>query len=299
MYLGFLTVCLHNVPLENLVKWSGEKGFKALEVGCWPQKSDRDFKSSSINVATLTKKKAAEIREIFDIHGLKISSLAYYDNNLHPDKKTRTYVHNHLHKVIDAAELLGVDLVGTFVGRDPNFNQEECFKQAQKIFKGHLAYARKKKVRLMIENCPMMGWQRPEMAGNLLYSPESWEKMYKLCPDDNFGLNLDPSHLFWLGIDYVDVIKPFKNRIFHVHAKDTEINQDKLKIVGILGHGWWRYRMPGLGEINWSSFVSALQENGYDSVLSTEHEDPVYHGSEEKVKKGLMLGQKYLSQYVI
>ena len=299
MYLGFLTVCLPHIPLEELVPWASENGFKALEIGCWPQKSDRDYKSSSINVSTLTQKQANSIRNLFDSYGLKISSLAYYDNNLHPNPKTRKYIHNHLRKVIDTAQKLDIDLVGTFIGRDPNLNQDECFKQAQKVFKDHLAYAKKKKVRLMIENCPMDGWQRPELAGNIMYSPETWEKMFKLCPNENFGLNLDPSHLYWLGIDYIGAIKPFKKRIFHVHAKDTEILQNRLKTTGILGHGWWRYRMPGLGEINWRSFISALQENGYNGVLSTEHEDPIYHGSEEKVKKGLLLGRQYLSIYVI
>lgn len=299
MYLGFLTVCLPKIDLNDLVKWSADNGFKALEIGCWPQKSDRDFKSSSIDVAALTKEKAKDIRKTFDKHGLKISSLAYYDNNLHPEPKQREHIHAHLHKVIDAAELLGIDLVGTFIGRDPNLNKDECFKEAQKVFKEHLAYAKKKKIKIMIENCPMEGWQRPELAGNIMYSPETWDKMFSLCPDDHFGLNLDPSHLYWLGIDYVGCIKPFKDRIFHVHAKDTEIVNDKLKTSGILDRSWWRYRMPGLGEINWRSFISALQENGYDGVLSTEHEDPIYHGSEEKTKKGLLLGQKYLSQYVI
>lgn len=299
MYLGFLTVCLHNVALEELVPWANENGFQALEIGCWPQKSDRDYKSSSINVATLTPGKAGEIRDLFDSYEMKISSLAYYDNNLHPDPKQRQFIHNHLYKVIDAANLLGIDLVGTFIGRDPNLNQEECFKEAGKIFKKHLAYARKKKVRLMIENCPMMNWQKQELVGNVMYSPETWDKMFKMCPNENFGLNLDPSHLYWLGIDYLNVIKPFKHRIFHVHAKDTELVGDRLKTAGLLGHGWWRYRMPGLGEINWRSFISTLQENGYDEVLSTEHEDPIYEGSEEKVKKGLVLGRQYLSNFVI
>ena len=63
--------------------------------------------------------------------------------------------------------------------------------------------------------------------------------------------------------------------------------------------GWWRYRMPGLGEIDWNRYISTLQENGYDFVLSIEHEDPIWEGSEEKVKTGLKLGYKHLSQFVV
>ena len=299
MYLGFLTVCLPNVPLEDLVVWAKKAGFNGLEVGCWPQKSDRDYQGSCFDVAKMTAKKAAVIRDIFDKHEMKITSLAYYDNNLHPDAKTRKYIHNHLHKLIDAAALLGVDSVGTFIGRDPNLNLQDCFPVAQKVFKEHLAYAKKNKVRLMIENCPMDGWQKPDMVGNIMFSPENFEKMFKLLPQENFGLNLDPSHLYWMGCDYVGCVKEFKERIFHVHAKDTEILPANLGRKGIFGHGWWRYRMPGLGEIDWKKFTCALLENGYKGVMSIEHEDPIYEGSEEKVKKGLVLGQKYLSNYVI
>ena len=90
--------------------------------------------------------------------------------------------------------------------------------------------------------------------------------------------------------------------------KDTEILSAGKYKYGLFGRqidpvpwksGWWRYRMPGLGEINWQKFISVLQEHGYDNVLSIEHEDPVWEGSEEKIKAGLTLGFKHLSRFVI
>ncbi len=299
MYLGFLTVCLPEVPFDELVKWAAEKGFKGLEVGCWPQKSDRDYKGSCFDVTKMTTKSAKETRKLVDDNGITISSLAYYDNNLHPDKKNRAYIHNHLYKVIDAAALLGVESVGTFIGNNPALKVEDALKEAQGIFKKHLQYARKKKVKLMIENCPMEGWQQENVPGNLMYSPELWEKVFNLLPDENFGLNIDPSHLYWLGCDYVDCIQDFKDRIFHAHAKDTEILEGKMAVKSIYSKGWWRYRMPGLGEVDWRRFTCALQEAGYKGVMSIEHEDPIYHGSEEKTKQGLILGHRYLSNYII
>ncbi len=299
MYLGFLTVCMPQMPLEEMVPWAAQAGFKGLEIGCWPQQSDRDYKGSSIDVTKLTAKDAKAIRDLFDANGMTITSLAYYDNNLHPDKKARKSIHTHLNKVMDAAALLGVDSVGTFVGRDPSLDLDDCFKAAAPIFKEHLKYAKKKKIKLMIENCPMVGWQREGLPGNLMYSPENWEKMFKLCPDDHFGLNLDPSHMYWLGCDYVGCIPEFKERIFHVHAKDTEFMEENWSQVSIYGRKWWRYRMPGLGDVDWKQFISALQENGYSGVVSIEHEDPIYEGTNEKVKKGLLLGQRFLSGFVI
>jgi len=299
MYLGFLTVCLGKIELPKLVKWASENGFQSLEVAAGPVDSDRDYVGSSLNVARLNSAKAKEIKKVFSDHKMVISSLAYYDNNLHPEPKKREAVHNHLYKVIDGAELLGVKLVGTFVGRDPNRTIDENLKEFQKVFKPHLEYAKKHNVKLIIENCPMEGWQKPEMAGNIAFSPDNWKKMFELRPEENYGLNLDPSHLYWLGVDYLDATKEFASRIFHTHAKDTEIISKKLSAGSIYGSGWWRYRMPGLGRIDWGQWISILSESGYDGVVSIEHEDPVWEGSEEKVKKGLFIARRHLANLLV
>jgi sugar phosphate isomerase/epimerase len=105
-------------------------------------------------------------------------------------------------------------------------------------------------------------------------------------------------------MDYLQAVKAFGKRIFHVHVKDCEILEDKLAVEGILGHGWWRYRMPGWGEVNWPAFLSALMEAGFKGDLNLEHEDHLFGfddlaHSAEKVKTGLLAGQKYLSQYLV
>ncbi|HAM39326.1 MAG TPA: sugar phosphate isomerase, partial [Elusimicrobia bacterium] len=142
-------------------------------------------------------------------------------------------------------------------------------------------------IRIMIENCPMEGWQVEGLPGTISYSPELWDEMFSVIPNKNFGLNFDPSHLYWLQIEYLQPIKRFSKYIFHVHAKDTEIIKDKLNDVSIYGKDWWQYRVPGLGEINWSKFIKALKEINYNGVVSIEHEDPIYSGTEEKIKEGL------------
>lgn len=308
MKLGFLTACLPQLGLEDLVKWAAEHGFQMLELAAWPVDSARDYQAKQIDAAKFTSDDAKRVQEIFAKYNIGISAMAYYDNNLDADFTKRKYYHDHLKKVIDTAALLGVNLVGTFVGARPDKSPNENMKEIGEVFRGMVKYAEDKGVRLMIENCPMENWQRFGLPGNFAYSPELWEALFNEVPSDNLGLNLDPSHLYWLGIDYIQCVKDFSKKIFHAHAKDTEILSDGQNRHGIFGQqidpipwksGWWRYRMPGLGEIDWQKFVSTLQEVGFDFVLSIEHEDPVWEGNEEKVKKGLMLGRKHLSQFVI
>lgn len=307
MKIGFLTGCL-NLPLEEIMEFASTTGFQTLEVSAWPVINIRDYSGSTIDVTSMDQKKAEEINNLLQKHGLSISSLAYYDNNLHHDLKIREGYLQHLYKVIDAAHLLGVELVGTFAGRDQNKTIAANMDEFEKIFTPLLSYAESKNVKIMIENCPMPGWNRDGCAGTISYSPEQWREMFQRVPSKNFGLNLDPSHLYWLGIDYLRVVSDFKDRIFHVHAKDAIIFKDKMYEYGIFGKqlnrksewdiGWWAYRMPGRGEIDWAKFLKALEENGYDGVISIEHEDPEYEGTVEKVKEGLKLGYQFLSKEI-
>jgi sugar phosphate isomerase/epimerase len=307
MKIGFLTACLPQVDLQSCAAWASQNGFGALELAAWPTQSERDYQARQINAAWLAGDEAKEISDFFAQYHMQISAMAYYDNNLHPDVEQRRAIHEHLKKVIDAAELLQVKLVGTFMGGRPDLTPKENIKEFAIVFGDILKYAADRGVKMMIENCPMENWVRFGLPGNYAYSPELWQALFNELPDDNLGLNLDPSHLYWLGIDYVKVVKEFAAKIFHVHAKDTEILKEGQQCFGILNRqvdpipwksGWWRYRIPGLGEIQWKNFITALQENGYDQVLSIEHEDPIWEGSEEKVKQGLVIGRKHLSQFV-
>ncbi|MBP1648682.1 MAG: Xylose isomerase protein barrel [Bacteroidetes bacterium] len=308
MKLGFLTACLPHLPLEDLVSWASKQGFRTLELAAWPVDSARDYKARQIDAARFTRDDAKRVNDLFARHSMGISAMAYYDNNLDPDPEKRKCYHDHLRKVIDTASMLGVNLVGTFVGARPDKSPDECLIEIGTIFRPLVKYATDHGVRLMIENCPMENWQRFGLPGNYAYSPELWEGLFNEVPSAGFGLNFDPSHLYWLGIDYLRAAKDFAPRIFHVHAKDTEILTEGAYRYGIFSRqltpvpwksGWWRYRIPGLGSINWGKLVSVLQESGYDHVLSIEHEDPIWEGSEAKVKQGLAFGLKHLSQFVV
>ncbi len=303
MFIGFLTSCLPTVSLDEKIEWAKNHGFKALEVAVWPRENDRDYASSDIDVANLTQEEADAIMKKVRDAGLVITSLAYYDNNLDRDPEKRAFVNNHTMKCIDAAAMLGVDSVGTFVGRNIDKSIEDNFPEFQEVFSKIVGYAEEKGVKIIIENCPMDGWQKPGVPGTISFTPQLWEEMFRLVPNKNFGLNFDPSHLYYQLIDYNKLIKQFKDRIFHVHAKDAELFEDKLSYYGIHdaffgSEGWWRFRMPGLGKVDLKGMVEALREIGYDGVISIEHEDHLYEGSNEKVYEGLELGLSYLQTFV-
>ena len=185
---------------------------------------------------------------------------------------------------------------------DKHKSTAENFNTFVRVFGPVIEHAERRGVKIAAENCPFVGI-------NLAYSPEIWRRMFEVFPSDNFGLCFDPSHLVWLGIDYLRALREFGDRVFYVHAKDAEILSEGLYNHGILDKvfdkksewdsGWWRYRLPGLGEVDWARFISLLAEIGYDGIISIEHEDPVYEGTAELTKKGLILGQRHISQWVI
>ncbi len=107
--------------------------------------------------------------------------------------------------------------------------------------------------------------------------------------------------LIWQYIDYIRFIYDFGDRIFHVHAKDMAMDEDMFYQDGILGCGfrWQIPRLPGQGLIDWQELTAALYDVGYDFVLSIEHEDRNWEGTEELVKRGFLVAKKTLELYTI
>ncbi|MCX5240296.1 sugar phosphate isomerase/epimerase family protein [Streptomyces prunicolor] len=305
MKLGMLTACLPNLSLAQIAAWADEAGYEALEVAAWPVTGGRDFEAAHLPVADFGTQQADETRELFERHRLQLSALAYYENNLHPDAGRREEIHTHLKKVIDTAALLDVPYVGTFVGRDWTQPVAHSLREAEKIFPELVEYAGERGVRVIIENCVMEGWHPDGYPGNLAYSPELWEWMFSL----GLYLNWDPSHLTWIGVDPVKTIAPYADRIVHAQAKDAEILPGAIDRYGVFGkavgrddpwdNGWWRYRVPGRGQVDWNAVVDALYENGFTGTLSVEHEDPVWSGTEGKVKTGLEIAHRTLRPLIV
>jgi sugar phosphate isomerase/epimerase len=305
MKLGFLTACLPARSLEEIADWAAREGFEALEVAAWPALGDRPFTATHLDVDGFGEADAERVRELFARTGLTLSSLAYYDNNLHPDPQERAAVNEHVAACIDAAALLGVPTVGTFVGRDPGLPVADNLRAAEKVFAPLVDRAGEKGVKIVIENCVMEGWHPDGYPGNLAYSPELWEWMFDL----GLYLNYDPSHLVWMGIDPIEAVRPYVDRVAHAQAKDIELFPERRNRYGWPGKavvredpwdvGWWRYRVPGLGQVNWPKLVDTLYEHGFDGVLSVEHEDPVWGGTEDKVRTGLQVAHRTLRPLLV
>ncbi len=303
MKLGLFTAAFPARPLEQVAAWASSNGFETLEIACWPLgKAERRYAGvTHIDVAELTPAKAREIRSMLAGYHLGISSLGYYPNPLHPDAAHRELVIDHLKKVIAAAEMLEVPIVGTFVGKDKNKTVPDNLVEFEKVWPPIVRFAAAHGVKIAIENCPMI-FSYDEWPGgnNLANTPYIWRKMYEIIPDANFGLNLDPSHLVYQMIDYERVVSEFKERIFHVHAKDLMIDREGLYQHGILsqGMGWQVPRLPGLGDMNWAKFIAALYRSGYDYVVSVEHEDRAFEKTEELVERGFLIARDALRPYV-
>ena len=304
MKLGLMTAAFPGQSLKEVAEWAAPNGFEMLELACWPVgKATRRYAGvTTLDVTDLDQKRADEARAIIRANGLAISSLGYYPNPLHPDPAHREVVIGHLKQVIDAAALvMDEPIVGTFIGRDQAKTVEANLEAFATIWPPIIQYAKERGVKVAIENCPMI-FTNDEWPGgnNLATTPAIWRKMFEIIPAENFGLNLDPSHLVWQMIDYQRVVRDFADRIFHVHAKDLEIDREGLYENGVLslGMGWQIPRLPGLGEVDWPGFISALYRWGYDYVLSIEHEDRKFEGTEELVKRGFEISRDVLKPYL-
>ena len=143
------------------------------------------------------------------------------------------------------------------------------------------------------------------IPANLAYSPQLWDWMFSL----GLELNFDPSHLVWLGIDPIEAARSYVDHIHHVQAKDVEINPAARNEYGVYGKsldrrdpwdaGWWQYRIPGLGEIDWNRLIDVLYAGGYRGVVSVEHEDSIWSGTSERIEIGLIRAQRELSRYIL
>ncbi len=303
MKLGFVSAILPDLSLDKVVTFASEEGFSCVELMCWPKgKAERRYAGvTHIDVTDLKKADAEKINELMASRGVSISGLGYYPNPLVPDEKEAKVYSEHLKKVILASKLLGVNLVNTFIGRDWTKSVDDNWPRFKKVWKPLVKFASDRGVKIGIENCAMY-FTNDEWPGgkNLAYCPAIWRRMFEEIPSDNFGLNYDPSHLVWQHMDHIKPLRQFKDRIFHVHAKDARIDKERLDEVGILATPLQFHtpKLPGLGDVNWSRLFSVLGDTDYNGPVCIEVEDRAYEGSLELRKTALKQSARYLKQYM-
>lgn len=276
MKVGMLTAPFGDQELMKVLDFAETVTVECLEVVSGP-------KSKHIDPDKLSAARVKEIRQALEERSLEISALAYYTCDLTQPKKCAAAQAQAI-KTIDAAAKLGVDTVCMLSGfsAEGMSKFETIRKVLPKAFKPILAQARKKKVRIALEN-----WHATCLQGI-----DTFEAMFEAIPDENFGLNYDPSHLVHQECDHLLPIALFKDRLFHSHAKDVLIDRAKRARSGIYADGWWRYVIPGFGNIHWGEYTSHLRANGYDGVLSIEHEDRT-----QAREEGFARGAWFLEQF--
>lgn len=307
MKLGLLTAALGQMSLDQIAAWAPQAGYQALEVAAWPAGSEHIHQAAHLDVADFTADDTTRVSELMHRHGLTISAVTYCGNNLHHDPVERGRVHRHLRACIDAAATLGVGKVTTFIGRDVTLPVADNLKQAEQHLPPLARYAGDRGVALLAENCPMEGWHPDGYPANLAYSPELWDWMAGL----GFGLTYDPSHLPWLGIDPLDSLHHALEAgiVGHVQAKDIQIDLRARNHYGVFGKtagrtsptdvGWWRYRVPGRGQLDWNQIIDTLYSAGYDGDVAVEHEDPVWSGTLDQTLHGMRIAARTLHPLIV
>ena len=306
MKLGLVSAILDGWTFEEMVDTVSAMGFDCVEVACWPQgKAERRYAGvSHIDVAKVIEDDAyaAYVLDYFAKKNVQISSLAFYPNTMDGDLEKRAHNIEHLKKVIAASAKLGVNMVTTFVGRDQTKSVEENIELFKTVWPEIVAYAAGLKVKIGIENCPML-FGRDQWPGgqNLMTTPAIWRKLFAIIDSPYFGLNYDPSHFIWQQIDYIKPLYEFKDKIFHVHFKDIKIYEDKLNDYGIMAYplDYMSPKLPGYGDVNWGKYVSALTDIGFDGCACIEVEDKAFESCKEKILDSVTISKRYMDQFVI
>ena len=304
MKLGVVSAIYDGFTFEEMIDDISKNGCSCVEVACWPQgKAERRYAGvSHIDVENTSEDYIAYVKDYCKNKGVEISSLAFYPNTMDGDIEKRKKNIDHLKKVINMSALLGVNMVTTFIGRDQTKNVDENLELFKEIWPPIIKLAEEKGVKVAIENCPMLfGADQWPGGQNLFTTPALWREMFRIIPSDNFGINYDPSHFIWQQIDYIKPIYEFKDKIFHVHCKDIKLYTDKLNDVGIMAYPlqYMSPKLPGLGDVDWGKYISALTDIGYDSFVCVEVEDKAFESCKEKVLDSVTLSCRYLRQFVI
>ncbi len=303
MQLGFVSAILPELSLDEVCSVAKTEGFDCVELMCWPvSKAERRYAGvTHVDVTNFGPGEANKVQNTIAKHGVSISGLGYYPNALSPNSDEANVAVEHIRQVIAACATLGLRQMNTFIGRDWTKSVNDNWPRFLDTWRPLIKFAEDKGVRIGIENCPML-FSKDEWPGgkNLAISPAIWRRMFEELGSPNIGLNFDPSHLIWQYMDYLQPLRDFKDRLFHVHAKDVRVDRHRLNEVGILAHPLEYHvpKLPGLGDVDWGKFFSVLTDVGYRGPVCVEVEDRAYEDSLEARKASLRQSATYLRNFI-
>jgi len=275
MKLGFLTSRLEDIEKAERL------GFNGIELNA------EAFGAAA--EGPLDPAKISEAGRLAQACDVEITALAYYAMSFKP-ASARALAEAY-DRVFDAAETLGVGVVASMSGFDADKDWDGNVQLFAERFGPIAESAERRGLRIAIENWMGYGGRLPFRPVNMGGSPDTWDAWFDAVPNKALGIEFDPSHLYWQGIDHIRALREYSDRVYHVHAKDTQMLPERRYRGGVNGD-YYRFRIPGYGEINWTEFITTVQEVGYDGGVAIEHEDPVYSG--QRFDEGLVRGWQVL-----
>ncbi|MGR8964089.1 sugar phosphate isomerase/epimerase family protein [Rhizobium leguminosarum] len=277
MKIGFYTSTFNDRPLEEVVDFAASAGFDAIEIDVGGHIKTPDRVEAAVALA--------RSRNLF------VSSITYFGNQLDADRAKREALRAKTAEFAGAIGEAGVPIFVIFPGRDDTASDEANYDDFADFANGLIAQTQSYGLTFAIENWP---GPKDNFIGT---TPRGWQELFQRIRDPRFGLEFDPSHLIRIGVDPYEAMATVKDRIAILHAKDTAIDPGSLQAVGYHGKGWWQYKLPGLGLIDWPRFLRQARAAGFDGTLSIEHEDAAYGwpGKDLAARKdGERLGLDYL-----
>lgn len=303
MKLGIQSAILDGMTWQEVIDFAAENNFSCVEMMCWPPgKAERKYAGvTHIDVVNFDEQKAAEINAYCNARKVEISALGYYPNALCPDQEEAQVYIDHILKVIDAAAMLGLNTICTFIGNDWNKNVDDNWPRMVEVWTPILEHAKSKNIKIGIENCAMFFTDDEWPAGkNIAYSPKIWRRLFAEFEGYELGLNYDPSHLVWMQMDHEKPWDEFASRCYHAHAKDVTVHQDKLDDVGTMANPleYHTPRIPGRGDIDWDRYIQKMKEANFIGAFCIEVEDADYEESLERRKQSLIDAGNHLRPFV-
>jgi sugar phosphate isomerase/epimerase len=311
MKLGLFTPVFGRLSTSEMlarVKALGKVQALELGTGGWPGSDHLDL-DSLVN----DQRRADDYRAMLADAGLTISALSCHGNPLHPNPTIAHSYDDVFRKTVCLAQRLDVPVVVTFSGcpgdaddaKHPNWIttpwppefldvlEWQWEKKAIPYWCGASSFAANHGVKVALEAHP----------GFLVYNVDSALRL-RHAVGPNLGVNFDPSHFFWQGVDVPAAIRALGDSIFHVHAKDVALDRQNVAVNGVIdtktyrrmADRSWLFRSVGWGhdELEWKRIVSALRLSGYDYVMSIEHEDAL-----ASIDEGLGAAVDLLSRVIL
>ncbi len=278
---------------EGNIEFAAAEGFKSLELSA--------TRRSRLDASTATDEDIEKIKRSIARAGLEVSALGISVNHTAPDAAQRAEINTYVVKVIELAGKMGVPYIATMSGNMPGRRFQEQVDEIVRVYnEKYFAACQQHKVRIL--------WEPYPEGGNIATGPIGYDALFKAFGSSPYvGIQWDASHLVRQFMDPIQCMRDYMDKIYNVHLKDTEIFWPVLRRCGINPPDrtrWWRYRIPGFGEVKWPEVFTVLMDAGYEGSMNIEHEDETYGRTlpdgnfSEEFKTGFRMGLRYLRQYV-